>query len=478
MYFRASFIESILLKMLLRKVFAMGNKLFGTDGVRGVANVYPMTAEFAFKLACACAKSVAIHRQKVAIAKDTRISGDMLEAALTAGFTSQGVDVILLGVIPTPAVTRLVDGLNVDMAVMITASHNPYYDNGIKLISATGDKFSDEVTEKLEALVAEGDFAYDKDKIGKVTQDSHCLERYKKTAFSIFSTKHPLQGLKVVLDCANGCFSNIMPEVFRALGADVEVLSDKPNGYNINQDCGSQHIEQMVQKVVACQADLGVACDGDGDRIIICDEKGKRLDGDQIIAFLGYYLKSIGNLKANTVVATILSNPALDRYLESIQVQCVRTGVGERNVILEMKRLGANVGGEESGHMVVADYCKTGDSMITALIVAKGLLQSGKKMSEIFPLFVPMLKKRVDSKFATKEAMLKAFEDEDFQKAIADGMQKVEGKGKVLVRKSGTEPKIQVWVWGEDSSFVEKVNCEIASVLTQLDGFESQKDVL
>ncbi|MGN0914568.1 MAG: phosphoglucosamine mutase [Alphaproteobacteria bacterium] len=456
----------------------MGNKLFGTDGVRGVANVYPMTAEFAFSLARACADLVCTKRKKAAIAKDTRVSGDMLEAAMIAGFTSQGVDVVKLGVLPTPALTMVTDSLGVDMAVMITASHNPFHDNGIKLIDSVGNKFSDTVTAEVEAAVQKGEFSLNPDKIGKVYKNDEALECYVAAAKSVAGEGHPLHGLRVVLDCANGAFSKIMPQVFKDLGAGVIALSTEPDGYNINKDCGSQHVENLIDTVKNTKAQLGIACDGDGDRIIVCDEQGNRLDGDQIIAFLGKYFKEAGELGANTVVATILSNPALDRFLKSIGVDCVRAAVGERHVIDKMKELGSNIGGEESGHMVIADYSKTGDAMIVALVISLGLLKSGKKMSEIFPLFQPMLKKRVDTKFKSKEEMLAAFELPEFKSAIADAEKKIEGKGKVLVRKSGTEPKIQVWVWGDEASFVDEVNKSMASVLLSAQGYDSQKDVL
>mgnify|MGYP001520062823 FL=1 len=277
------------------------------------------------------------------------------------------------------------------------------------------------------------------------------------------------------MDCANGVFSKILPEVFKSLGAGIIVIGNEPNGKNINLNCGSQHTEKMIETVKNAHAQLGIAVDGDGDRIIVCDEQGNRLDGDQIIAFLGKCLKEEGKLRGNTVVATIVSNPALDRFLNGCGIQCVRSAVGERYVIEEMKKHGANVGGEESGHMVLSDYGKTGDAMTAALVLAQGLLKSGKKMSELFPLFEPMLRLRADSKFATKEAMLAAFELPEFQAAIHQAEQTVAGKGKVLVRKSGTEPKIQVWVWSDDRNLAEKVNDEVSSVLEKAAGFETKK---
>ena len=455
----------------------MGTKLFGTDGVRGVANKYPMTAEFALKLALAAGALVCRDKRKVAIGRDTRISGEMLEAALTAGFVSQGVDVVRLGVLPTPALTTLTPELGVDMSVMITASHNPYHDNGIKLIAADGSKFSDEVTARLEDLMENGKFDNLPAEIGKIMSDEDCVGRYTAKVRSVVPEGKPLKGLRVVLDCANGVFSTILPRMFMELGAGVIAIGNEPNGCNINQDCGSQHIEKMTETVVGSHAQLGIAVDGDGDRIIICDEKGNRLDGDQIIAFLGKYCVENKLLKGGSVVATIVSNPALDRFLETIGVRCVRSGVGERYVIDEMKKHGSNLGGEESGHMVLSDYAKTGDSMVAALVVSMGLLNSGKKMSEIFPLFEPMFKKRVDSRFETKKQMEEAFELKAFKEAAEAAEKLIEGKGRILVRKSGTEPKIQVWAWSDDPDFAAEVGRNMTSVLEKAPGLESQKAV-
>lgn len=455
--------------------FDMGNKLFGTDGVRGVANVYPMTAEFALKLGMAAGQLICRKTRRAAVARDTRISGEMLEAALTAGFNAAGVTVLKLGVVPTPAATMLTPSLGVDMTVMITASHNPYQDNGIKLINADGDKFSDAETARIEAAIAADGFKLNPDEIGVSEAVPDAAAGYVDKALKAANGETPLKGLRVVLDCANGVFSKILPEVFKSLGAGIIVIGNEPNGKNINLNCGSQHTEKMIETVKNAHAQLGIAVDGDGDRIIVCDEQGNRLDGDQIIAFLGKCLKEEGKLRGNTVVATIVSNPALDRFLNGCGIQCVRSAVGERYVIEEMKKHGANVGGEESGHMVLSDYGKTGDAMTAALVLAQGLLKSGKKMSELFPLFEPMLRLRADSKFATKEAMLAAFELPEFQAAIHQAEQTVAGKGKVLVRKSGTEPKIQVWVWSDDRNLAEKVNDEVSSVLEKAAGFETKK---
>lgn len=455
----------------------MGRKLFGTDGVRGVANSYPMTAEFALKLGMAAGQLICTKSGRVAIARDTRISGEMLEAALTAGFNAAGATVLKLGVLPTPAATMLTPSLNVDMTVMITASHNPYQDNGIKLINADGDKFSDEDSVKIEAAIAAEDFVLNPDRIGVSETISDAAVGYVDKALEAAEDGMSLKGLRVVLDCANGVFSKILPEVFKSLGAGVIVLGNEPNGKNINLDCGSQHTEKMIATVKNAHAQLGIAVDGDGDRIIVCDELGNRLDGDQIIAFLAKCLKESGKLKGNTAVATIVSNPGLDRFLENCGVKCVRSAVGERYVIEEMRKHGSNIGGEESGHMVLSDFGKSGDAMVAALVLAQGLLKSGKKMSELFPLFTPMFRKRVDSKFSTKEAMLTAFERPEFQAAIKLAEAQISGQGKVLVRKSGTEPKIQVWVWSDDTVLAEKLNAEMVAVLEKMSGFDSKKAV-
>ena len=455
----------------------MGNKLFGTDGVRGVANVYPMTADFALKLGMAAGGLICTNKKKVAIARDTRVSGEMLEAALCAGFNAKGVDVLKLGVIPTPAITMLTPSLGVDMSVMITASHNPFQDNGIKLINAQGDKFSDEDTAKIEAAISEGKFELNPNEIGCSEVLPDAVVGYVDKALNALQGEQPLSGLRVVLDCANGVFHKIMPEVFKSLGAGVIVIGNEPNGKNINLNCGSQHTEKMVETVRNSHAQLGIAVDGDGDRIIVCDELGNRLDGDQIIAFLGKCLKDENRLANNTVVATIVSNPALDRFFDTLGIKCERSGVGERFVIDEMKKHGSNLGGEESGHMVLSDFGKTGDAMVAALVLSQGLLKSSKKMSELFPLFLPMFRKRVDSKFKSKEEMLNAFDNPDFQQAIKQAEQEIQGQGKVLVRKSGTEPKIQVWVWSDDVALAEKINADTVAVLEKSAGFEAKKSV-
>lgn len=442
----------------------MAGKLFGTDGVRGVANIFPMTAEFAFRLALALSSLVATQKKRVAIGKDTRISGDMLESALVAGFTSMGVDVIKMGVVPTPLLTAQVHNLDVDMAVMITASHNPYYDNGLKLVDGQGNKFSDAKTAELEKLLtSDVTFEHSKEAIGRVFEDGKSIPAYMDNARSVAPNFNALKGLRVVLDCANGAFSKIMPQIFKDLGAGVITLFDTPDGYNINKDCGSQHTEKMQEVVKNTTAQLGIAVDGDGDRIIICDENGNRIDGDQIIAFLATYLKEENLLKGNAVVATIWSNLGLEKYLHTLGIDYYRSAVGERYVIEKMLEVGSNLGGEESGHMVLSDYAKTGDALLTGLIISLGLIKSSKKMSEIFPLFEKCPCIISNLKFKSAEEVDIAFNSPIVVNTIEEAKAQIEGQGSIIVRKSGTEPMIKVRVEGEDNELVTKISNKIVA---------------
>lgn len=437
----------------------MTNNLFGTDGMRGVANEFPMTAEVVFRLAQTLSVTVCNKTKRVAIAKDTRVSGDMLESALITGFTSMGIDVIKMGVVPTPLVTSQVSNLDVDMAVMITASHNPYQDNGIKLITSRGDKFDDKQTSKIEELLTSNEnFTHSKDMIGKIYEDTQSIEKYMDNVRNIAPNYNALKGLRVVLDCANGAFSKIMPQIFKDLGAGVITLSDTPDGYNINKNCGSQHTENLQEVVVESNAQLGIAVDGDGDRIIICDEKGNRIDGDQIIAFLATYFYEHKMLKGNTVVATIWSNLGLEKYLHNLGINYCRSAVGERYVIEKMREFGSNVGGEESGHMVLSDYSATGDALVTAIIISLGLLQTNRKMSEIFPLFEKCPCQINNIRFLSVEEAVYALDAIPVQNAISAAKKRIEGKGSVIVRKSGTEPVIKIRVEGEDSNLVSQIS--------------------
>ncbi len=447
----------------------MTEKLFGTDGVRGVANVFPMTIDFVMKLAQAAAVVMCNNKKKVAIAKDTRISGDMLEAALSAGFNAAGVDVVRLGVLPTPVITMLTPEMDVDMAVMITASHNPYHDNGIKLIGADGNKLSDEQTAKIEELIAQNNFILDKDKIGCVLDSIDAIDKYVTKVKANFE-QSALQGMKIVLDCANGAFASFAPALLADLGAEVVPIGVEPNGCNINKDCGSTATQLMQDTVVRCQADMGIALDGDGDRIIICDEKGKRLDGDQILAFLGGYLHGKEKLKANTVVATIWSNLGLEKYLNSKGIKYLRTAVGERYVTEKMREIGAGFGGEESGHMVQFDFGPTGDGLVTGISMAIGIKESGKKMSEIFPVFEKCPCALKNLRFTNREMIAKVMDDAQVKRVIAEASEYMKKTGgSVIVRKSGTEPLIKIRVEAEEEASVamavQKIVDEIAKFM-------------
>ena len=431
----------------------MTKKLFGTDGVRGVANVYPMTAEFAVKLGMACGQEICRNKRRAAIGRDTRISGEMLEAGLTAGLTAAGIDVVKLGVLPTPAVTSVTPELGVDMSFMITASHNPYQDNGIKLITAEGDKFSDEVTSRLEELIAADSFELEGCRLGTVSENKEAVVLYLEKAKSFIESDRPLKGLRVVLDCANGVFADIMPQVFKDLGAGVITLGNRPDGYNINKDCGSQHPEKMFETVRDAHAHLGIAVDGDGDRIIVCNEKGEKVASEQLIAFLAETLKE----------ETVLSNTALERYIRSLGMEYYSTKVGERAVIAKMQEVGCSIGGEESGHVVVADYGKTGDGMVAGLLLSLGLLKSGRKMSEIFPRFAFDPFVFVNPRVASREVVRQAVGDERVKAAVKAAEEKIAGRGRVVLHPSGTEPLIRVWVSGSDEALVRELSDSIVN---------------
>ena len=445
------------------------NKWFGTDGVRGVANEFPMTADFAFKLACALAQKVCLDKKKAVIAKDTRISGDMLESAMVAGFTAMGVDVVRLGVLPTPAVTTFVDKLDCDMAVMITASHNPYQDNGIKLIGADGDKFADEVTAEIENLIEKNEFIFDKNKLGKVSDDASIKDKYKKIAYDMCQNAPLFKGMKIVADCANGCFYDILPEVLNHLGAEVVAIGVEPNGVNINRDCGSQHVEAMLDKVKEVKAEMGIAVDGDGDRIKICDNNGNLIKSEQLMAFLAQDLEQSGENKGRPFASTKLSNTALERFItQKLGLSYYSTGVGERYVIKALKEHEGMIGGEESGHIVLLDYAKSGDAMMTAIRILKGVAKSGKKVDEIFPLFADDYLFYKNYAVSNKDMVKKIANHPQLQELVEKLEQQIKGKGRVVIHPSGTEPKIRVWVCGNDNALVQDCGVQLWNKIEKL----------
>lgn len=454
----------------------MSIKLFGTDGVRGIANVYPINAGFAFDLANILSDVVCTKNKKVAIGKDTRISGDMLEAALIAGFTTNGVSVVSLGVVPTPLVTLKTSQLDVDMALMITASHNPYHDNGIKLINNNGDKFSDEFYAELERLLEQKQCTNKKNNnnnqeqqssnnntnkslppLGRVEKIPSIIEDYIENMRTIAPNYKALQGLRVVIDCANGAFYYILPQTFKDLGAGVITINNEPNGYNINENCGTQHTEQLSKTVVDSHANFGIAVDGDGDRIILVDNKGKVIDGDQLICFLANYMRKNKKLNNSAVVATEWSNNGLQEYFTNNGYTYYQSKVGERYVIDLIKKYNASLGGEVVGHIVLSQYSKTGDALATAIVLSLAYLDDGRKMDEIFPVFEPYPCIEEKVRFSSKELMLQATEFDDVKEAILLANKTLTNKGRLIVRKSGTEPVLKLRIEGRDVSLIKSI---------------------
>jgi len=442
----------------------MGRKYFGTDGVRGRANVHPMTAEFAVKLATAVghyfAKDAKHHR--VVIGKDTRRSSYMFESALTAGFTAAGMDVFVLGPMPTPAVGRLTHSMRADIGVMISASHNPYHDNGIKFFGPDGFKLSDAVEHEIEALLVNESYTVNPDRIGRVTSFHDAQYRYVEFAKTALPSDVRLDGLKVVLDCANGAAYKVAPEVLWELGAEVIKVGVEPNGKNINENCGSTSPELAAQVVVDTGADVGICLDGDADRIIIIDEKGNVADGDQLMALIATSWADQGRLKHNTLVATVMSNLGLERYLDSYRLNLKRTPVGDRYVVQEMRAGGYNLGGEQSGHIVMTDHATTGDGLIAGLQFLHMLKERQVPASVLANRFeaVPQMLKNV--RFTAGTSPLEAVA---VQKAIDLGNEKLGQDGRLLIRKSGTEPLIRVMGESLDPDLLEHVVNDIAQAV-------------
>lgn len=437
----------------------MNNKLFGTDGVRGKAGTFPMNIEFAFNLASVLSDFACKTKKKVAIGKDTRISGDMLESALCAGFLAKGIDVIRLGVVPTPLVTLKTKSLDVDLAVMITASHNPYFDNGFKLIDSNGDKFPDEFYRNIESHLDELEKTQpdNSESIGKIIKNEAVVEEYIEHIRNIAPNYKALQGLRVVLDCANGAYSYILPQVFKDLGAGVIAINNTPDGYNINKECGSQHPEGLAKTVVESKANFGIAVDGDGDRVILVDNKGNIIDGDQLLCFLANYLKKHDLLKNNTVISTEWSNLGLGEYLTSNGYNYFKSKVGERYVIDLMNEKEAVLGGELVGHIVLSQYAKSGDGAICALIISLAYLEDGRMMDEIFPIFTPYPCVIENIRFSNNEFMRQSVEYDDVKEALRKAKDDLGNDSNLIARKSGTEPVIKLRVEGVDAKKVAEI---------------------
>ncbi|MGB7241783.1 MAG: phosphoglucosamine mutase [Sulfitobacter sp.] len=430
-------------------------KLFGTDGVRGTANIHPMTADMALRIGAAVGRyfrrdGSSVHR--VVIGKDTRLSGYMFENALTAGLTSTGMNVLLLGPVPTPAVGLLTRSMRADLGVMISASHNPAQDNGIKFFGPDGFKLSDQVEAEIEALVAGGVEPTQASEIGRAKRIDDGRFRYVERVKSSFPREVRLDGLKVVIDCANGAAYRVAPEALWELGAQVIPVGVAPNGHNINDGCGSTQPQRAAEAVVAHGADVGICLDGDADRVILLDENGEVGDGDQFMALMAARWAAEGRLAGNALVSTVMSNLGLERYLQGQGVTLERTSVGDRYVVERMRQGGFNLGGEQSGHIVMMDYATTGDGLMAGLQFLAEMVRSEKPASTLLRSFdpVPQLLKNV--RFSLGQTPL---DDTHVKTAIAQAETDLSGQGRLLIRKSGTEPLIRVMAECEDAGVLE-----------------------
>lgn len=443
----------------------MARKYFGTDGIRGTANGDSMTSEIALKVGMAAGKlfTNGDHRHRVVIGKDTRLSGYMVESALVSGFTAVGMDVFQLGPMPTPAVAMLTRSLRADLGVMISASHNPYEDNGIKLFGPDGYKLSDETEHEIEALMDKGagSLLATPQKIGRAKRIDSAQERYIEFAKRTLPRQIRFDGLRIVVDCANGSGYKVAPAALWELGAEVISIGVDPNGVNINKDCGSTSPAALCKKVQEVRADIGIALDGDADRVLITDEKGQLVDGDQLMAVIAQSWLSRGRLAGGGIVATVMSNLGLERYLEGLGLSFVRTPVGDRYVVEHMRKHGFNVGGEQSGHIVLSDYATTGDGLVTALQILSVVAESGKPVSEICNQFeaLPQILKNVRFKNG------KPLDDQNVIKVIDEGKSRLGRSGRLVIRPSGTEPVIRVMAEGDDEKLVGKVVNDIVDAL-------------
>ena len=433
----------------------MGRKFFGTDGIRGRTNVAPMTADTAMRVGQAAGAFFlrGDHRHRVVIGKDTRLSGYMMESAMVAGFTSVGMDVILVGPMPTPAVAMLTKELRADLGVMISASHNPFADNGIKLFGPDGYKLSDAAETAIEKLMEGGATLIDAPKIGRAKRIDDARGRYIHFAKSTFPDHLRLDGLKVVVDCANGAAYHVAPEALWELGAEVVALGTKPNGTNINDGCGSTSPDVLRETVVASGANLGLALDGDADRLIVVDEHGELVDGDQLMALIALSQKERGSLRGGGIVATVMSNLGLERKLADEGLDLHRTTVGDRYVLEAMREMGRNVGGEQSGHIILSDHATTGDGLVAGLQVLAALVESGKPASEVLHVFEPVPQLLKNVRFGGGQPL----EAAGVKAAIAGAESELGNRGRLVIRKSGTEPLIRVMAEGDDPAMVERL---------------------
>ena len=445
----------------------MTRKLFGTDGIRGLANKFPMTSEIALKVGMAAGRvfTNGDHTHRVVIGKDTRLSGYMIESALVSGFTSVGMDVFQFGPLPTPAVAMLTRSLRADLGVMISASHNQYHDNGIKLFGPDGQKLSDERECEIEALMENGleEGLAEPARIGRARRIEDAQARYIEFVKRTFPKHLRLEGLRIVVDCAHGAAYRVAPAVLWELGADVFAIGVEPNGININQEVGSTAPAAMIEKVKETRADFGIALDGDADRVVMCDEKGFIIDGDQVLALIARSWARSGELQGGGVVGTVMSNIGLERYLATQNLTLVRSPVGDRYVIEKMREGGFNVGGEQSGHIIFSDFITTGDGLIAALQVLAVLAEERRPASEAAHIFEPAPQFMENVRLRRGEPL----SDAKVTSHIKACEERLNGSGRLLVRKSGTEPVIRIMGEGEDEKLVRQMVREIAQVIRE-----------
>jgi phosphoglucosamine mutase len=446
----------------------MTRKYFGTDGIRGRVNTSKLTPEMAMKAGMAAGRifTRGDHRHRVVIGKDTRLSGYMIESALVSGFTAVGMDVFQFGPLPTPAVAMLTRSLRADLGVMITASHNPFEDNGIKFFGPDGQKLSDAVEMEIESLMEGGleQGLAPSASIGRAKRIDDSQARYIEFAKRTFPRNLRLDGLRIVIDCAHGAAYKVAPEVLWELGADIVTMGVTPDGTNINFECGSTSPAAMCARVREVRADFGIALDGDADRVVMADEQGRIIDGDQILALIARSWSKSGTLKGGGVVGTVMSNAGLDRYLSGMKLKLARSAVGDRYVLEEMAKGGFNVGGEQSGHIILSDFSTTGDGLVAALQVLAVLAQDGKPASDAAHLYEPLPQVLENVRFKKGSPL----DDARVQSSIADGNARLGAAGRVLVRKSGTEPLIRVMAEGEDEKIVRAVVRQIASAIEEV----------
>jgi phosphoglucosamine mutase len=439
----------------------MERKFFGTDGIRGTANIWPMTAEIAVRAGMAAGLQFirGNHRHRVVVGKDTRLSGYMLEPALTAGFTSVGIDVILVGPMPTPAVAMLTRSLRADLGVVLSASHNHFTDNGIKLFGPDGYKLSDRIETEIEARMQSdmSGLLAGSAALGRAMRLDDAPGRYIEAVKATFPSDRRLDSLKIVVDCANGAAYKVAPTVLWELEAEVIPIGVDPDGFNINQDCGSVHTDYMCEQVVAHGADLGIAL----DRLTVADENGQLIDGDQLMAAISDYWAETGDLKGGGIVATVMSNLGLERHLAAKGLELVRAQVGDRYVVEHMRQHGFNVGGEQSGHIIMSDFCTTGDGLIAALQILALVVAEGRPVSEVCRRFeaVPQLLKNVHYSGASP------LDTPRISKAIRAQRSRLGDKGRLLIRPSGTEPLIRVMAEGDDSDLIHSVVDELVDMI-------------